>query len=157
METGQEVVQISQKRRPQEAKVGRIKYTLQLIKEMRRDLEEVKLMQRTICAGLKGLFNFQKPMIQRIACRDEVDELILELLHESGSAGLLPKEISEKLGSYNVRRFQVSRRILRMNRRLRAKVGEILVEKHGWHWALTSFGFEVWGQEENFERNAPDQ
>jgi len=35
-----------------------------------------------------------------------------------------------------------------MNRRLEAEIGETLVEKRGWHWALTSFGFEVWGQEE---------
>ena len=147
-----EPVQTTRKRRPQEAKVGRIKYTLQLIKEMRRDLEEVKLMQRTICAGLKGLFNFQKPMIQRVACGDEVDQEILEILHEAGPRGVLPKDVSARLGGYDVRRHQVTRRIQRMNRRLRAEVGEVLVEKRGWHWALTSFGFEVWGQEEENEK-----
>ena len=30
-------------------------------------------MQRTIFAGLKGLFHFEKPMIQKIACVDEVE------------------------------------------------------------------------------------
>jgi hypothetical protein len=53
------------------------------------DIEEVKLMQRTIFAGLKGLFHFEKPMIQRIACVDQVDAEILELLFEVGGARAL--------------------------------------------------------------------
>jgi hypothetical protein len=156
MEAPAETVQTPRKKRTQEAKVGRIKYTLQLIKEMRRDIEEVKLMQRTICAGLKGLFNFQKPMIQRIACGDEVDVEILEILHEAGSRGVLPKDVSFKLGGYNVRRHQVTRRIQRMNRRMMKEIGERLVEKRGWHWALTGFGFEVWGQEEGLAKKIED-
>lgn len=136
----------SVKKRPQEAKIGRVKYTLQLIKEMKRDIEEIKLSQRTILAGLKGLFNFQKPMIQRIACGDEVDVEILNLLREAGGVGLLPKDLAARLSVYKVRRHQVSRRILRMNRLLEKELGERLVEKRGWHWALTSFGNEVWDE-----------
>ena len=151
METASVPVQTEpQKRekRPQEAKIGRVKYTLQLIKEMRRDLEEIKLSQRTIVAGLKGLFHFKKPMIQRIACSDEVDEEILELLREAGGQGLLPKDLAARLSAYKVRRHQVSRRILRMNRKLEKEIGERLVEKRGWHWALTGFGNEVWDETE---------
>lgn len=54
-------------------------------------------MQRTILAGLKGLFHFEKPMIQKIACLDEIDEEILELLYEAGNTGMLPKELAAKL------------------------------------------------------------
>jgi hypothetical protein len=135
-------------KRPQEAKIGRVKYTLQLIKEIKRDIEELKLSQRTILAGLKGLFHFGKPMIQRIACGDEVDEEILQLLREAGGVGLLPKDLAARLSTYKVRRRQVSRRILRMNRKLEKELGERLVEKRGWHWALTSFGNEVWDETE---------
>ena len=151
METAAVPVQTGpQKRekRPQEAKIGRVKYTLQLIKEMKRDIEELKLSQRTILAGLKGLFNFQKPMIQRIACGDEVDAEILNLLHEAGGQGLLPKDLAARLSAYKVMRRQVSRRIVRMNRLLEKELGERLVEKRGWHWALTSFGNEVWDETE---------
>ena len=42
----------------------------------------------------------------------------------------------------------MSRRILRMNRKLEKEIGERLVEKRGWHWALTGFAMEVWGEEE---------
>jgi len=135
-------------RRSQAEKVGRLKYNQQLLKRALRDLEEVKLMQRTILAGLKGMFHFEKPMIQKIACVDEVDVLILEYLYEGGNAGLLRKDLAAKLVEYEVRRHQVSRRIIRMNKRLEKEIGEKLVEKRGWHWALTSFAFQSWGDSE---------
>ena len=108
-------------------------------------------MQRTIIAGLKGMFHFEKPMVQRIACVDEVDILILEQLYESGSAGLLPKDLAEKLSQFKVKRHQVTRRIVRMNKRLEKELGERVVERRGWHWALTSFAFETWGESEKAE------
>jgi len=136
------------KGRSQAEKVGRLKYNQQLLKRALRDLEEVKLMQRTILTGLKGMSHFERPMIQKIACGDEVDVLILDYLYEAGNAGLLPKDLAAQLIEFRVRRHQVSRRILRMNRRLEKEVGERLVEKRGWHWALTSFAFESWGDSE---------
>jgi hypothetical protein len=150
MESAAVPVQTTEKgrlKRPQEAKIGRVKYTLQLIKDLRRDMEEIKLSQRTILAGLKGLFHFGKPMIQRIACGDEVDVEILQMLREAGGVGLLPKDLAARLTAYKVMRRQVSRRIIRMNRKLEKELGELLVEKRGWHWALTSFGNEVWDDE----------
>jgi hypothetical protein len=35
-----------------------------------------------------------------------------------------------------------------MNRRLERELGEPVAEKRGWHWALTGFAFEVWGEDE---------
>jgi hypothetical protein len=148
MEANAEPVQTSGKKRLQEVKVGRVKYTLQLVKGIQRDIEEIKLAQRTILAGLKGMFHFEKPMIQKIACIDEVDVEILELLFEAGSAGLLPKDLAARLSQFRVRRHQVSRRILRMNKRLEKEIGEHVAEKRGWHWALTCFAFNVWGEPE---------
>jgi len=98
----------------------------------------------------------KKPMIQRIACGDEVDEEILELLREAGGVGLLPKDLAARLSAYKVRRHQVSRRILRMNRKLEKEIGERLVEKRGWHWALTGFGNEVWDETEKQGEEGPD-
>lgn len=135
-------------RRSQAEKVGRLKYIQQLLKRALHDLEEVKLMQRAILAGLKGMFHFEKPMIQKIACVDEVDILILEYMCEAGSAGLLPKDLAAKLSEFKVRRHQVSRRILRMNKRVQKEIGETVVQKRGWHWVLTSFAFESWGESE---------
>lgn len=136
------------KGRSQSQKVGRIKYTLQRIQGIEKSIEEVKLTQRLILAGLKDMFRFDKPFIQRIVCVDEVDILILDYLFEAGSSGLLPRDLAAKLTQFKVRRHQVSRRILRMNKRLEKEIGERVVEHHGWHWALTSFAFDSWGESE---------
>jgi hypothetical protein len=143
---------VRSKGRSQAEKIGRLKYNQQLLKRALSDIGEVKLMQRTILAGLKGLFHFEKPMIQEIACVDEIDLEILQLLFEAGNAGLLPKDLAAQLSSYRVLRHQVSRRILRMNKRLEKKLGEYVAEKRGWHWALTRFGFEVWGETKEDEK-----
>jgi hypothetical protein len=103
-------------------------------------------MLRTIFAGLKGSFNFEQSIIERIACQDEVDREILRLLFEAGSPGLLPKDLADKLERFKVTRHQISRRILRMNKRLEKEFGEHAAEQRGWHWALTSFAMEVWGE-----------
>jgi len=140
------VGKVCAKGRSQAEKIGRLKYNQQLLKKAISEIEEVKLMQRTILAGLKGLFHFEKPMIQKIACIDEVDVEILEQLFEAGGVGLLPKELAARLNQFRVRRHQVSRRLLRMNKRLEQELGERVAEKRGWHWALTSFAYEVWGE-----------
>ena len=105
-------------------------------------------MLRTISAGLKGSFNFEQSLIERMACEDEVDREILRLLFEAGSPGLLPKDLVIKLGWFKVARHQISRRILRMNKRLEKEFGERVAEQRGWHWALTSFAVEAWGSSE---------
>ena len=91
-------------------------------------------------------FNFDKSLIERIACQDEVDREILRLLFEAGASGLLPKDLAVKLDRFKVMRHQVSRRILRMNKRIEKEFGEQIVERRGWHWALTSFAIEIWGK-----------
>jgi hypothetical protein len=151
MEDTEKPVQNQKKKRSQSDKIGRLKYNQQLLKQTLAVVEEVKLLLRTIFAGLKGSFSFEQVLIERFACEDEVDWEILQLLFEAGSSGLLPKVLAIKLDKFKVTRHQVSRRILRMNKRLEKEFGERAVEKHGWHWALTSFTFEVWGEFEKRE------
>jgi hypothetical protein len=146
MEETEKPVQNQKKKHSQSEKIGRLKYNQQLLKQTLSEIEEVKLMLRTIFAGLRGSFNFEQPLIERIACTDEVDRQILQLLYEAGSSGLLPKELQVKLEWFKVTRHQISRRILRMNRQLEKALGEHLAEKRGWHWALTSFAMEIWGE-----------
>jgi hypothetical protein len=62
--------------------------------------------------------------------------------------GMLPKDLAVKLAEFRIRRHQVSRRIVRMNKRFEKEIGEKLVEKRGWHWALTCFAFQSWGDSE---------
>jgi hypothetical protein len=148
MATTENPVQNTKKKRTQSDKVGRLKYNQQLLKQTLYEIQEVKLMLRTIFAGLKGSFNFEQSLIQRVACKDDVDREILQLLFETGSPGLLPKELAAKLGTFKVTRHQTSRRILRMNKQLEKEFGERISEKRGWHWALTNFASEAFGVSE---------
>ena len=146
MEETENPVQNQKKKRTQSDKIGRLKYNQQLLKQTLVEVEEVKLMLRTIFAGLKGSFNFEQSLIECIACEDEIDLEILQLLFEVGSTGMLPKDLAAKLEKFKITRHQVSRRILRMNKLLKKEFGECVVEKRGWHWALTSFAIEAWGE-----------
>ena len=148
MEETENPVQNTKKKRTQSDKIGRLKYNQQLLKQTLAEVEEVKLMLRTIFAGLKDSFNFDQSLIERIACVDEVDREILHLLYEAGSFGLLPKDLALKLIIFKITRYQISRRILRMNKRLEKEFGERIAEQRGWHWALTGFAMEAWGKHE---------
>jgi len=148
MESSEKPVQNTKKKRSQSDKVGRLKYNQQLLKQTLSEVEEVKLMLRTIFAGLKGSFNFDRSIIEQTACQDEVDKEILNLLFEAGSPGSLPKDLAVRLERFKVTRHQISRRIHRMNKRLQKEFGEQVAEKRGWHWALTSFVIESWGDAE---------
>jgi hypothetical protein len=62
--------------------------------------------------------------------------------------GLFPKDVGASLQQYKLEYYDVSRRIVRMNKRLQVETGELLFEKRGHKWALTFFGFEICGKTE---------
>src|SRR5512143_2548620 len=93
MEDSEKSVQNQKKKRSQSDKIGRLKYNQQLLKQTLSEVEEVKLMLRTIFAGLKSSFCFDRSLIEHVACVDETDKEIIELLFEAGKPGLLPKEL----------------------------------------------------------------
>ena len=148
METTKKPVQNNKKKRTQSDKIGRLKYNQHLLKQTLSEVEEIKLMLRTIFAGLKGCFNFEQPLIGRVACKDEVDREILQLLYESRSPGLLPKDLQARLQRFKVTRHQISRRILRMNKRLEKEFGERIAEKRGWQLGTYQFHHLSWNETE---------
>jgi len=142
-----ESVQKRKKERSQSDKVGRHKYNQLLLKRTLAGIEEVRATQRVILNGLKGAgyFRFDVPLIQRYACSDQVDVEIVERVREAGAQGVFPKDVAKGLQQYDLAYYDVSRRIVRMNKRLQLETGELLFEKRGHKWALTSFGFDAWG------------
>jgi hypothetical protein len=146
------------KKRSQADKVGKLKYLLQKIYSLERSIDEIKLMQRTILAGLKPSFDFEQSLIEKLACSDEVDKAILQLLFEAGGTGLLPKDLASKLAEFKVARLQVSRRIIRMNKRLVKELGSPVAEQRGWHWAMTGFAVEAFRESsrEDLPRVTPE-
>jgi hypothetical protein len=136
------------RKRSREDRVGRFKYNQLLLKRVLSKLEKVEESQRVILNGLKGAgyFRFDVPLIQRLACRDQVDLEIIERVREVGLQGVFPKDVAKGLQQYALAYYDVSRRIVRMNKRLKRETGEHLFEKRGHKWALTSFAFESWGE-----------
>ncbi len=109
-----------------------------------RQLEET---QRVILNSLKnsGFLSFGVPLIQKWSCRDQVDVEIVAKVQEAGKVGMFPKDVAAALPSYGLRYYDVSRRIVRMNKRLKAETGEALFEQRGYRWALSKFGFDAYG------------
>jgi hypothetical protein len=132
------------KKRSQADKVGKLKYLLAKDKKLDRDIAEIKLLLKVIFAGLKDSLQFEKSLIEEAACQDEIDRAILQLLFEAGAPGMLPKDIATKLTEFKITRHQVTRRIVRMNKRLAKELDSAVVERRGWCWAMTSFGVDAY-------------
>lgn len=138
------------KKRSQSDKIGRLKYNQFLLKRVLTEIKELRNLQRIILNGLKGAgyFHFDVPLIQKFACVDQVDLEILQRVREAGRKGVLPKEVAKNLERYDIKYYDISRRIVRMNKRLAHEIGEVLFEKRGQKWALTRFAFDVYGATE---------
>jgi hypothetical protein len=135
-------------KRGREARIGRLKYNQQLLKEVLATNRRIDEKLSIVINGLKGAgyFHFSVPLIQRFACVDQVDLEILHAVYETGQQGILPKDVAARLPEYNLKHYHVTRRVQRMNKRLEHETAELLFEKRGWKWALTRFAFDVWGE-----------
>jgi hypothetical protein len=149
-ESSSEPVQKAKKKRSQAEKRGINRWNQVLLKrgdrKLDRILDELRWVRKRLQA--QGYNDYAKPMIERFAVVDQVDLLILERVREAGDHGVFPKDAAaavNKLGAYGITYYDVSRRIVRMNKRLHFETGELLFEKRGHRWALTSFAFDVWG------------
>jgi hypothetical protein len=176
-EASVEIVQKSVKKRSLEDKVGKLKLNNILLKRLldeakllrkeleaekkahREDFKELLALQRLILNGFRGygLLKYTPPMLEKYACEDAVDLAIVDAVFRAGAPGILPKTVASdaSLKVYGLRHYHVSRRIVRMNKRLFEKMRECLFEKRGHRWALTSFAFEAWGksgEEDEVER-----
>jgi len=68
-----------------------------------------------------------------VACEDEIDVALLYALREAGAAGRQSGELAVQL---DIDHRDISRRILRMNKRMEQEIGENIVQKHGHKWKL---------------------
>jgi hypothetical protein len=95
-------------------------------------------------AGLRDWMSFKSDYIQKAACQDEVDIEIIERLVQADEGGVLPSVIAMDLSRYGLKRWDVTRRIQRMNKKLRKELGKLVAEKRGHRWALSSFMRDAW-------------
>ena len=114
---------------------------------IKRDLSDLRKTQRYMAKGLEHEFLFDKDYIRDIACSDEIDQAILNLLRHAPATGILPKDIAREV--HGITPWQVILRIRRMNKRLDRQIGQKVAEKRGLHWALTSFAETSWEESSN--------
>jgi hypothetical protein len=81
--------------------------------------------------------------------QESLIERIVQRIREAGVPGVLPKIVAADVnlrGNFLLRYYDVSRRILRMNKRLHFETGKCLFEKRGHAWALTRFAFNSYDE-----------
>ena len=135
---------VKKQRRSPEEKHGKYKWMRILIDRNSRELREIKRMLRGLSLGLSHLMDYEGEYLLKMICRDSRDEVILDVLHECGPAGLSPKEIFLKVRRYGLKYHHVSRRIKRMNKRMLNEIGERVADKVGRNWALSDFMLHNW-------------
>jgi hypothetical protein len=105
-------------------------------------------MQRIIFQGLSGYFRFDRPLVEKVCCESEMDFAVVSVVYESGSNGLLAKEIAPKFPLYKLEKHKILRIVNRVNRNADDAFGRPLIEKRGKKWTFTDFGVEIWGKTE---------
>ena len=134
------------KRRSEAEKVGRRKYIIKLLHRLERKIDRVDKRTRVMMASLSGYMDPGKDYLSMVVCRDEVDQAILWELSTATSAGWSTTEIAERLlPGYKLNRFQVLRRIKRMNKRLEAEMGRPVAESREHRWVMTRYVQRVLG------------
>jgi hypothetical protein len=133
-------------KRTAEEKIGRLKYhevlTKKVFAQNERLLDELRWIRRRL--ERIGEAEYSVCDVEAFAVFDEVDREIVQRVREAGVPGVLPKVVASDVnqrGNFTLRYYDVSRRILRMNKRLHFETGKCLFEKRGHAWALTRFAF----------------
>lgn len=134
------------KRRSQADKVGKHKYELALLHRVESRLERIEKQQRIIFHGLQGYFRFDRPLIEEVGCGSELDLAVVSLIYESGSGGILAKDIPAKMPQFGLERHRILRIVKRVNVNVEKAFGRSIIEKRGKKWAFNSFGVAVWGK-----------
>jgi hypothetical protein len=134
------------RRRSQAEKVGRRKYIIKLLHRLEAKLDRVDKRTRVIMASLIEYMDPGKDYLSMVVCKDEVDQAILWELSTATSAGWSTTEIAERLlPEYKLNRFQVLRRIKRMNKCLEAEMGRPVAESCEHRWVMTPYVHRIMG------------
>ena len=138
------------KNRSKSDKFGINRWNQHLLKDALDGIEDLKTEMRWIRVKLDrlGEADYSKEDIEHFAVLDAVDKEIVQRLLEVGCNGALPKDVAaevNKRGGYSLKRYDVARRLVRLNKKLHKETGKVLFEKRGHKWALTNFTLETYG------------
>ena len=151
VQTSEKTTEKPRKKRTAEQKIGRHKVhelkTNKILMFQERILRELRWTRHKL--ERLGEAEYSVADVEGFAVLDEVDREIVQRIREAGLPGVLPKVVAvdvNLLGNFALRYYDVSRRILRMNKRLHFETGKFLFEKRGHAWALTRFAFESYDE-----------
>ena len=114
--------------------------TLRLLYRLVTKIHRVDKRTRVIMASLSHYMNPSQDYLSMVVCKDEVDEAILLELSAASSDGWSTTDIAERLlPDYKLNRFQVLRRIKRMNKHLEAEMGRPVAESRERRWVMTRY------------------
>jgi hypothetical protein len=141
------------KKRTAEQKIGRQRVHERKTDKILAILERLIQGQRWTNRKMErlGVGDYSTEDVERHAIGDEVDREIVQRIREAGVPGVLPKVAAADLnqrGNFGLMYYDVSRRIVRMNKRLYDETGHCLFEKRGHAWALTKFAFNSYEEPE---------
>ena len=149
-QTNSKGVEKPKKKRSQSDKFGINRWNQQLLKQVLNRQERIFDQLRWVRVKLDqlGEADYSKEDIEHFGVLDAVDKEIVQRLLEVGVNGALPKDVAaevNKRGGYSLKRYDVARRLVRLNKKLHKQTGKVLFEKRGHKWALTRFAFEAYG------------
>ncbi len=134
------------RRRSQAERVGRRKYIIKLLHRLEAKIDRVDKRTRVIMASLSEYMDPGRDYLSMVVCGDEVDQAVLWELSTATSAGWSTTEIAERLlPEHKLDRFQVLRRIKRINKRLEAEMGRPVAESREHRWVMTRYVQRIWG------------
>jgi hypothetical protein len=139
------------RRRSGAEKYGINRWTLVQVQRLRVEVHENNLMLRQLLLGLASLMQYEGRFLEDVAVtdrygrRDDLDFAILSVLRQAPASGILPRDIYLKVRRSGLLYHHVSRRVKRMNKRLREKTGQDAAVKVGNRWSLSSFMRQNWG------------
>lgn len=133
------------KKRSAWEKEGKFRYLnrklLQIRDEMRQGFKRQETRMRVLTNTLAPLMEVDEQYIMSIICQDESDEALLAYLISKGDQGITPTEACKapELRRYRLKPYHITRRIQRMNKRLKTELGKPVAESYSRRWILTSF------------------
>ena len=132
------------KGRSEEEKYGKYKWLRILIRRNTEELREIKRMLRGMRYEQRRQ-DYGSAYLFDLVCQDSRDGAILDVLREAGPEGMLPRDIYAKVAKFGLQYHHITRRINRMNRRMKDEMEERVADKVGAKWALSDFMIRNWG------------
>jgi len=126
-------------------KEGKFVYLNRKLTEMRKEfkatMRRIETRLQVLTRSMQPFMTFEPDYILQVVCRDERDRALFDYLISQGDLGITPTEacVAKDLKGFKFKKFQVTRRIQRMNRRLQVELNRNVADSHGRRWVVTNF------------------